>query len=266
MTTFILIIAILIIVFLIKFKIKHTQNIGNLTLITGGVKAGKSTLSVHLAVKRIKKARRWWKYWHKPKAILFGKEIPEEPLLYSNVPIDVDYYTPLKKEHILKIERFYYKSVIYIQEASLTADSMCFKDADLNDCTLTFYKLIGHETKGGYLIADTQCTEDVHYNLKRSLSSVLYVHKTFKWCPFLLFLKVQEQFYTPSNGTVNVNTGDIDDIKYKWIIFRKSQSWKLFDRYCYSILTDHLPATGKKGKPKTLKANNIITFKKRKLK
>lgn len=254
--------AIVLVVFLLKFKLKHTQNIGNLTMVTGGVKAGKSTVSVYLANRRVRKARAWWKLrriWAK----CFHLEPPEEPLLYSNVPIAVSYYTPLKKEHIEKLERFNYKSVIYIQEASLLADCMTFKDAELNECTLEFFKLIGHETRGGYLVADTQCPEDVHFNLKRSLSTVLYVHRTFRWCPFLLFVKVQERMYDASKSTINVNTeGDVDEMQYRWLVFTKRNSWRLFDRYCYSILTDHLPATGEGKKPDSLKANDILTFRK----
>lgn len=255
--------AIALVVLMIKFKLKHTQNIGNLTMITGGVKAGKSTVSVYLAIKRIKRNRLLWRFWHKPLAKLRGREEPEEPLLYSNVPIKVPYYTPLLKAHIKKLSRFEYKSVIYIQEASLLADSMTFKDAELNECTLEFFKLIGHETKGGYLIADTQCPEDVHYNLKRSLSTLLYVHKTFKWCPFLLFVKVQERIYDPTHSTININNnGDVDDMNYKWIVLSKRNSWRKFDRYCYSVLTDHLPIKSKKHMPLSLKANKILTFRK----
>ena len=259
--SYIIIIGLIVVgVFLIKFRVKHTQNIGNLTIVTGGVKAGKSSLSVHLALKRIKKARFAW-HIRRPFRALFRRPAEEEPLLYSNVPLAVPYYTPLKHQHLTKEERFNYRSVVYIQEASLVADSMSFKDEKLNQATLELFKLIAHETRGGYLICDTQCIADVHYNLKRSISTYLYVHRTIKIFPFLLFSKVQERVFDPvSSMNVNVD-GDADNANYRWVVFPKS-TWKVFDRYCYSVLTDDLPHEAKKSKPKSLKATNIITFRK----
>lgn len=257
------IITIAIVLLLIAFKIKHGIKSGSLTIVTGGVKTGKSTLSVYICISKMRARRFVWKYLKCPWAKLRLKPIPEEPLLYSNVPIKVPYYVPITEELILRKKRFNYKSGIYLQEASLVADSMCTYNYELNEATLLLFKLIAHETKGGFLLADTQCMTDVHYNLKRSISTYLYVHKIFRWCPFLLFVKVQEKFFDAVN-TVNVNVeGDVDNMKYKWVILPK-KTWKRFDRYCYSVLTDPLPRYGEeaKGKPASLKADKIITFRK----
>ena len=57
--------------------------IGAVVLITGGVKVGKSLLSVYLAEKEFKSRHRSW--WFKTKVL--GKDDIEEPLFYTNVPV-----------------------------------------------------------------------------------------------------------------------------------------------------------------------------------
>ena len=46
------------------------------------------------------------------------------------------------------------------------------------------------------------------------------------------------------------------------MIIVSKRTWKMFDCYCYSALTDHLPVNSKTVKPKSLKADNIVSFKK----
>lgn len=75
----------------------------------------------------------------------------EKPLLYSNIPLAVDGFTPLTLDLIQRKERFRYGSVIYVCESSLVADSMSFKDPLLNENMLLLNKLIAHETRGGYI-------------------------------------------------------------------------------------------------------------------
>ena len=78
------------------------------------------------------------------------------PLIYSNVPLAMP-YVPLTDDLLLRKKRFVYGSVIYVQEASLVADSQLIRDMDVNERLMLFNKLIGHETKGGVIIYDTQC-------------------------------------------------------------------------------------------------------------
>lgn len=68
---------------LAKFKI---PKISCVTLVTGGVKSGKSTFSVNLAIKTYKRIHLRWQfrsYFQK----LLQRPIAEEPLLYSNIPL-----------------------------------------------------------------------------------------------------------------------------------------------------------------------------------
>ena len=90
-----------------KFKV---PKIGALALVTGGVKCGKSTMSVAIVRKEYKARRRSVKiknFFRK----LFNKPLLEMPLVYSNVPLAMP-YVPLTDDLLLRKKRFVYGSVI----------------------------------------------------------------------------------------------------------------------------------------------------------
>lgn len=208
-----------------------------LTLIDGGVKTGKSTMAVAFAIRRYKQEHRRWKiacFFCK----LFSKPFPEEPHIYSNIPLNMK-YIPLTKDLLLRKKRFFYKSVIYVNEASLLADSMLFKNAELNERLQFFNKLIGHELKSGLIIYDTQAVSDLHFSIKRCLSEYFYIHHLVKWIPFFLVAYVRETRYSDDGSVISVDTQDVEDT-LKRVIIPKSV-WKKFDAYAFSSLTDDLP-------------------------
>ena len=149
-----------------------------MVLVTGGVKTGKTTLSVRLVYKtwkkQVLKVRIQNALLSVFKFLGFKKfkdvEKKPLPLIYSNIPINMP-YVPLTQKLIQREERFVYGSVIYVCESSLLADSMSFKDEYVNEQLLLLNKLIGHETKGGYLFYDTQAIGDNHFSIKRCLST-----------------------------------------------------------------------------------------------
>lgn len=240
-----------------KFKV---PKIGSLALVTGGVKCGKSTLSVAIALSEYKKRVRKTKiknFFRK----LFKKSLIELPLLYSNVPLGCP-YVPITHDLLMRKTRFVYGSVVYLQEASLVADSQLIKDKDINEQLLLFNKLIGHETKGGVLIYDTQSVSDNHYSIKRCLSEYLYIHHLTKWIPFILIAHVEENRYSDDGTIISTQNEDIEH-KLKKVVIRK-KTWKYFDCYCYSVLTDNLPVkndvVNNNIQTRNLKANTIISF------
>lgn len=247
----------------IFYKIsKHFKvpKIACVSLTTGGVKSGKSTFSVYLAISTYKRIHRRWKV-RKVFQTLFNKPIDEEPLLYSNIPLSVP-YVPITLELLQRKIRPRYGSVAYVNEASLLCDQMLFKDDELNERLTLFNKLFGHETCGGYLVYDTQCIGDVHYAVKRSLSNYFYVHHLEKRIPFFLVAKVREERYSDDKGTItNTYSEDVEE-NLKTVIIPKSV-WKKFDAYCFSVLTDSLPVSDSVIKGTTdLKAHDIVSFRK----
>lgn len=259
MTALIIIILAIIALFLF-LKIRKIPKLGSMTLVNGGIKTGKSTLSVFLAYRTYKKNHRIWKIKEFFRKIFKPKNKPiEEPLLYSNIPLKIP-YVPLTKDLLNRTARFNYKSVVYICEASLIADSQLIKDKVLNEKLLLFNKLFAHETRGGSIFYDTQSISDLHYSIKRSLSSYLYIHHTFKYCPVFLLMWVQEYKYNDDGTVINTVQGDLEDNQFKLIIVPKSV-WKKFDCYCYSSMTDNLPVENKKKVAVVLKVEDLVSFK-----
>lgn len=250
----------LIVVMVLTRKLKKPK-ISCMALVTGGVKAGKSTFSCALALSKYKSQVRKVRFANFFRRI-FRKELFEKPLLYSNVPLNCE-YVPLTDDLLLRKQRFVYRSVIYAQEASLIADSQLIKDLDINQRLLLFNKLIGHETKGGYLIYDTQCINDNHYSVKRCISEYFYIHDTIKWIPFILLCHVRELRYSDDGQEINVYEGDVEESMRTVLVSKRI--WKMFDAYCYSVLTDHLPVASDAVEGRELsdlKARKIVSFRK----
>lgn len=242
------------------FYIKHHYKIpktGSMVCVTGAVKSGKSTFSLALAYKQYKRALRSVKFrnWFRRKLKIEYQE--ELPLFYTTIPVAVPHVL-LTKELLLREERFAYKSVIWVDEASLLADSQFCKDKDINDNLLMFNKLIAHETRGGKIIYNTQSIGDLHYSIKRCLSEVYYVHETYRWLPFLLVCTVREERYAEDNTVTTTYNDDLEDSLKRVVISKKV--WKLFDCYAYSVLTDNLPKNTNAVEATTLKANKVISF------
>lgn len=233
-----------------------------LAVFTGDVKVGKSGVSLACALSKYKIVRRRWKirkFFQK----LFRKKVDEEPLLYSNIPIaGVDYHE-LKLEHILREKRLNFKSVVFVDEASLLCDCYLSKsNPELSTELMKFFKLFGHETHNGYCILNSQSISDLHISLRKCTSQYFYIHHTSsRFIPFIAFAKMREERYTEDDSAVNVYDSDVED-SLKTVIFNK-KVFKKYDPYSYSILTDDLDKVNNKKFNKigsNLKAHELISF------
>lgn len=257
---YILIIVSLILLILFITKKTKRLKLDCLTLVVGGVKCGKTTLSVYLALKAYKRALFKWKL-SRVFCKLLRKPIKEKPLLYSNIPLGVP-YVPITKDLLLRKERFNFKSVVLLSETSLIADSMSYKDSTINEDLTLFYKLIGHELHGGAVFVETQNPSDNHYALKRSLGRFIYISSLTKFIPFVLLYRVREVAYLDGVESIQNNFNeDIEDTSKLLIISKRV--WKKFDAYTYRGLTDHLPNNDKIITSETLVSCDYITLNKR---
>ena len=264
----ILFLILAIILLFIIYKVRKVPRLGALTLVNGGVKTGKTALAVHLSIRYYKRALFVWRIKNFIIKVLKKCRIKkfvnmpyaEKPLLYSNIPIGKIDYVPLTNNLLQRKTRFAYKSVIFIDEMSLVADSMMYKDMDLNERLMFFHKLIGHSTRGGKLIVDTQSINDLHMSTERTLSSYIYIHHMIK-LPFFCIMKIREERFSDIKGScVNVYNEDVED-SMKTYLMPKSV-FKRYDQYAFSYLTDDLPVETKTVRVKKLKANKILSFKK----
>lgn len=256
MVGLVLVLIILAIIFIKVAKTIKVLHLDNVVLINGGVKSGKTTLAVALAIREYRKAYISWFIKH-----FFKKDI-EKPLLYSNIPLKVK-YVPLTKDLIERKKRFNYKSIVIMSESSLVIDSMYYKDGLINEEVSLFIKLFAHSTRGGKLFIETQALNDNHYAVKRGISRYVWIHSLIKWVPFILIYRVREMAYSENGDNLtNVFNEDADET-IKYLIVSK-RVWKKFDCYCYSYLTDNLEITNDVidgEKLNSLKAKNIVSFK-----
>lgn len=251
------IIALLIISLIIIYKGNFKKiTIQCINLITGAPKTGKSLLCSDLAPRTYKKIHRaWWIATH-----IFRKDI-EEPLFYTNVlfsfrnikncDISVEYKRKphrldknirmLETDILKRQKRIAYKSVVYIQESSLTSDNQDYLDNVTNILQSLFNKLFGHESKGGVLFYDTQNVLDNHYAIKRCTSSYLWIQKSINLF-FFRVLYVREMVNAESmSGSTNNFNEDVDFTVRKYIVWR--WCYKRYDRYYFSYMTDNLPVS-----------------------
>ena len=239
-------------------KLFKIPKIGNLCLVTGGVKAGKSMLSLHFAIKKYKRVLRGTKFVNFFRKI-FKKELLEIPLFYSNVPVGIPYV--LINDDILMLKnRVAWGSVMYVQEASLFADSQLVKKDDINENLLLFNKLCAHFGLS-LLMYDTQSISDLHYSIKRSLSNYFYIHHNIK-LPLLPFcvLYIQEYRYSEDNSLVSVSGVEDLENTLKRVIIPKS-IWKKYNSTCFSKIVEDLPVSADVIIPTNdLKIDKIISF------
>lgn len=261
--TILIILIGVVVLFLLHWINKHFKriNMPNVFLITGAVKTGKTLLSVHLARKEFRKARFQW-YIKSFFLRCLGREIPNKPMLYTNIPLARTEYNIVTFDILTCKVRIPDKSIVLLDEASLIADSMMFKDKKINNALMRFVKLFAHYTHGGKLIIDTQSISDLHFAFKRCLNQYIYIYSRVKF-PFVTTMKVREMMYSDDGSMVNNSSEDIE-LSMR-TIFMFNSTYSLYDCYCYSIFTDHLPYqvkydTKKLTKDDDMKAYQLVSF------
>ena len=211
---------------------------GMFSLVVGGVKSGKTTYAVSLALKTYKRVHRRWAI-RRVFLKMLHKEPEEEPLLYSNIPL-LPSYVKITEDLLLRKVRPRFGSVIFIDEASLVADSQLIKDCDINTALMLFVKLVGHELHGnGALIVNTQAVSDLHYNFRRCCDKRFYVEHTFKWLPFFLVQTIREERYSDDGSVINAYNEDLTESVRKVLVRKKV--WKAFSSTAFSTFTDNKP-------------------------
>lgn len=272
MAIFLIIAFVLILFIFIFYKKFKTIKSNSVLFISGAPKTGKSLLSVYLCFQKIKKNQlKWLLKDCILKTFSFSKlhNVSDFPLLYSNIPLAYDLgYIPLTKELITRQVYINNKSVVYLGEFSLVANSRLGQnngikngvDYDLiNEQLLLFTKLCGHQFNG-FVVVDSQTIGDCHYSIKRVLSNYIYIHSNFRFL-FWQVLRVQELLYSDDNSTINMNDSSEDIVrKLKYIVISR-KFFKNYDYRCYSVLTDDLPKKYNLiSKTDNLKADNIVSY------
>lgn len=259
-------IAIFILIAYLYFKFFKIPKIKNIVFIDGSLGTGKTFYSIALGVRLYKKQLRSYKIKRFILSLISKKKLEnlEEPVLYSNIKLRNIKFTLVTKDLLFRQNyRFAYKSVLILDEFSLVADQMLYKNPEINERLSEFFKLFRHETKGGYIIVNSQSISDLHYSLKYVLSDYFYIQSKVK-LPFFNFLNIIESTYNAdksSSLSTSINS-DVDENVKKVIVSKKY--FKYYDTYCYSIFTDSLPiykTDSLLSRTDDLKASNLVSFK-----
>lgn len=258
------------------FKFFKLLKLKSIVFIDGSLGTGKSFMSVAVAVRVWKRnVRRYYVRLWLTKALSFIPKMKDaneriaregKPLLYSNIKLRNVEFVRLTKDLMTRNnKRFVKGSVLLIDEFSLMADQMMYKDDKLNEQLTIFFKLFRHEVGAGCLcVINSQSTSDLHYSLKYVLSDYVYIHSRAKF-PFFTALRGQELVYcADKNGQniMNVNQGDIEDNGLKLMLF-SNKYYKYYDSYCYSIFSDDFEIvrdTLRYEKGDSLKSDDLVSF------
>lgn len=244
------------------FKVKHLKT-SDVYFVDGGVKVGKSKVSVMLVVKRIfvnrlrahfRNGLIWLlnrrrvhynkKHPNTPKVL---REYEEIPMLYSNMPLYKVKYNHFALE-ILELKwRMPHGSVVLLDEASLIADSMTAYGKTktqqeivdyVNEKITIFLKLFGHATHGGLCVYNSQNVVDLHFGFRRCTSTYLMLINRRRF-PFFNLISCREIVHDESGDLTNTVTKDVEDDSKPLFV---SNKWhKYYDRYYLDILFKHLP-------------------------
>lgn len=251
------------------FKVKHLK-VPSVYLITGGVKTGKSFVSVWLAVKQYKKACRKvaiFNFGRKYIANTFRrirripvKPLKDKPMLYTNMHLRNIKYNLLTLDIVFRKVRIPDYSVCLIDEISLFADSMLvttqrYKKENLHERLMLFVKLWGHYC-GGKMIVNTQSLSDCAFEFKRCISQYLYIIVNRK-LPFFSLLTVRELAHSEESDIINNFEEDIE-VKSK-PLFIWNKYYKYYDYRCYSIFTDGLEMQVNYDNPMRYKGDSLKT-------
>ena len=223
-------------------------------LFTGGLGSGKSLLSTEMALRLLRKNRfKVWLYNIKP----WHKEKKPRPVLYSSIPFRVsrkEWALQLTPEHLLLQKRLIEKSVCFLDELDSFANQFDFKLENILDNFNEYCRLYRHYTKGGYLVTNTQASDNCVLQIRRRINTCLNLMHFKKHFWIFYTVKIRNISLSEELKTVeNENAEDNMSTKFGFMpIFCRH-----YDTYCYSDRYLTVPF-GEENVYSTLKTNVLL--------
>lgn len=227
-----MIILIITIALFLSWLIIHPYIINYDTVIafTGGLGSGKSLLSTQYAIRLLRKNRLkvfWYNVRHPKRKI-------EKPVLYSSIPLRVsrkEWAYQLQPQHLLLTAKLPEKCVVFLDEIDSFASQFDYKEPNIIDNFDQWCRFFRHYTKGGYLVCNTQCTENIVLQVRRRINTVFNtIHfKKYLW----LFYTVKIRNISISEEIKTIETDCVED-NYRTLFGILPVFCKRYDTYCYS--------------------------------
>lgn len=226
---FIVLFVLIAIVIFRKFVKPYTIKYDTVTAFTGGLGSGKSLFSVKVAIKLLRKNRRKVK-WHNR---FHPRDKWPQPLLYSSIPLRIDrkeYAEVLTEKHLLLYERIVPRSVVFIDEIGAFASQFEYKNPLILKNFNEFVRLFRHYTKGGYMVVNDQCSENIVLEVRRRINVVfnlMHFQKflCFCWCK-CRNISISEEIKTVEEGNTEDNMRTLFGVLP---LFMRN-----YDTHCYS--------------------------------
>ena len=246
----IIILLLLFVYFVIKPYIMHYDTVLSYT---GGLGSGKSLISTQMAVRLLRK-NRWKVLWHN---IRHPKHKIAKPLLYSSIPLRVsnkEWACKLTPDHLTLQERLPEKCVVFIDEIDSYASQFDFKLPNIIQNFDEFCRFFRHYTKGGYLVCNTQATDNLVLQIRRRMNTVFNLMHFKKW--FFIFYTVKVRNISISEEIKTIETEDVED-NMSTLFGVLPVFCRRYDTYCYSGRYETVPE-GKNTHFERLKTNKVI--------
>lgn len=219
----------LIVFFILK---PYVISYDSVLLFTGGLGSGKSLLSSEYALKLLRKNRAKV-FWHNIKPWNWRRKWPK-PRLYSSLPFRVsrwEWAERLTPDILLLQRSIVPRSVCYLDELDSFANQFDYKSANILGAFNEFCRLYRHYTLGGYLVCNTQSSDNCVLQIRRRINTCYNLLHFRKW--FWLFYTVRIRDISLSEEIKTVESGNTEDnmrVKFGLLpIFGRH-----YDTYCYS--------------------------------
>lgn len=205
-------------------------------LFTGGLGSGKSLLSSQYALTLLRK-NRWKVFFHN---LTHPKDKWQKPLLYSSIPFMVskkESAVRLTPEHLLLHSALVPRSVVFLDELDSFANQFDYQKANILENFNEFCRLYRHYTKGGYLVTNTQASDNCVLQIRRRINTCfnLMHFKRHFW----VFYSVKIRNISLSEELKTVEEGNKEDSMSTKIGIMPF--FRHYDTFCYSCRYGSVP-------------------------
>lgn len=250
MIILIIILVVLFVWLIVKPYIMHYDTVLSYT---GGLGSGKSLISTQMAVRLLRK-NRYKVMWHN---IRHPKRKIAKPLLYSSIPLRIskkEWACKLTPEHLTLQAHLPEKCVVFIDEIDSYASQFDFKLPNIIQNFDEFCRFFRHYTKGGYLVCNTQATDNLVLQIRRRMNTVFNLMHFKKWLFIFYTVKVRNISISEEIKTIEVE--DVED-NMSTLFGILPIFCRRYDTYCYSGRYETVP-TAQNTYFERLKTNKVI--------
>lgn len=250
-----LIIALIVFIVILILK-PYIINYDTVISFTGGLGSGKSLISTQMAVKLLRK-NRLKVFWNNVKNWRHPKKKIARPVLYSSIPLRVsrkEWARVLTAEHLTLQAKLPEKCVVFIDEIDSFASQFDFKQPNIIQNFDEYCRFFRHYTKGGYLVCNTQATDNLVLQIRRRMNTVFNLMHFKKW--FFVFYTVKVRNISISEEIKTVEQEDVED-NMSTLFGMLPIFCRRYDTYCYSGRYETVPIKQERVY-KALKTNKVI--------